>query len=87
MEITIKLPAKNKKGHFKRTERRLKIIKRLNDADPTAVGDLVQYMLDEMEVSAPPEADLHEFIMQLSEEEVGAIFNPPDSTVPPTNAV
>ncbi len=86
MEIVIRPTPKSKKGHLARTERRLKIIKRMGEADPDAVADLAKYMAEEMDVTAPPEADLKEFIMQLSQDEFEALFNPP-ATVPPTSTV
>lgn len=83
-EITIIPAEKSKKGYLKRRKEGMKINRRLTENDETAIDDMVAFVLKHATVTGPEGADLHEAIMELSQEEFEAIFNPPDS-VKPTN--
>jgi len=83
-EITITPPDKSKPGYLKRRKEGMKITKRLTDGDDTAIDDLVDFVLKNATVTGPEGADLHEAIMEMSQEEFESVFNPPDA-VKPTN--
>ena len=86
--ITIKRKSSKTKGHFARLERQFEIVKRLKAADPQAVRDMADFVIKDMDVEAPPEAtqaDIKAFIMDLSEDEVSALFG--GDTVDPQSAV
>lgn len=82
VEVTVRPTAKSKPGFLKREKRRMAIFGRLDKNDPTAIDDLVSYMLTEMEVEAPEGTDFVDFVMNLSEEDYTALFN--KSAVNPT---
>lgn len=84
-DITIILPPKNKPGHLKRQKAVFDFQSRMQRNDPSAIDDMVSYVLKEATVTGPPGVDLREAIMELSEDEFNALFKPAD-TVPPTNA-
>lgn len=83
-EITIVPADKSKPGYLKRRKEGMKINRRLAEGDDTAIDDMVDFVLKNATVTGPEGADLHEAIMELSQEDFEAIFNPPDA-VKPTN--
>jgi len=81
VEVIVRPTSRSKPGFLLRERKRMAIFKRLDENDPTAIDDLVQYMLTEMEVEAPEGTDFVEFIMNLSQDEYDSLFK---RSVPPT---
>jgi len=81
-EITIMPADKSKPGYLKRRKEGMKINRRLQENDETAVDDMVAFVLKHATVTGPEGADLHEAIMEMSQEEFEAVFNPSDSVKP-----
>jgi hypothetical protein len=85
-QITIKPTPKNKPGHLLRIKKRMEITRRLNNNDPTAIDDMVQFVLDNAVVEAPGltiEA-IKEAIMEMSQEDYEKLFSA--DGVDPTSA-
>lgn len=81
-EITIVPAEKSKKGYLKRRKEGMKINRRLQENDETAIDDMVAFVLKYATVTGPEGADLHDAIMEMSQEEFEAVFNPSDSVKP-----
>lgn len=81
-EITIVPADKSKPGYLKRRKEGMKINRRLAEGDDTAIDDMVDFVLKNATVTGPEGADLHEAIMEMSQEEFEAVFNPSDSVKP-----
>jgi hypothetical protein len=81
-EITVVAVDKSKPGFLKRRKEFMALQRRIAANDETAIDDLVEFVLKNATVTGPEGADLHEAIMELSEEDYTALFN--SDSVKPT---
>jgi len=83
-EVTIIGPGTGDKGFLRRLKELTALQRRLTKlSDETAVDDMIKFVLKHATVTAPEGVDVADIIMDLSQDDYTAIFNPPD-TVKPT---
>lgn len=84
-QIKIKPTPKSKPGHLKRLKVRMAISQRLNNNDPKAVDEMIEFVLKNAVVEAPDgmsTEQIKDAIMDMSQEDYEALF--PSGDVDPT---
>jgi hypothetical protein len=75
MDVTIKPPAPDKPGYFRRFKKLAAVQQRLNSGDLAAIDDAIELILAECEVTVPDGVEPQEALMDLSREDMFAAMS------------
>lgn len=74
-EIVIRPPSAEKPGFLRRLRRSLELQNRLATGGAQALDDLIDFVVAESEIEAPPGADVREALLELNRQEWIGLLN------------